>query len=127
MFYRCSFEASACLQLPKNATEVLLTVQGVLEDSNEFTGCIRGQRRLFRLCQVVPEDKREAWMSGRCSAASGLVGDDTLLVLGGQGHGSRGVPNMLANFTIKRRLALAIHASLGRHNGAQLHRLKSGM
>ena len=66
-------------------------------------------------------------MSGRCSAASGLVGDDTLLVLGDQGHGSRGVPNMLANFTIKRRLALAIHTSLGRHNGAQLHRLKSGM
>jgi hypothetical protein len=53
-------------------------------------------------------------MPGRFGVACGVINDETLLAIGGEGHGSRGLPPLLATFTITHGPALDLHASLGK-------------
>ena len=69
--------------------------------------------------QVVPADKKQAWISGRQTPACGLVENDTLLSVGGYGPVDLTERNMLAHFTYTPGPALALHASL-KNQGAHI-------
>ncbi|EIE21270.1 hypothetical protein COCSUDRAFT_57173 [Coccomyxa subellipsoidea C-169] len=64
--------------------------------------------------QVVPADKKQAWISGRQTSACGFVDNDTLLCVGGHGPADPTERNMLAHFTYTPGPALALHASLNK-------------
>lgn len=66
------------------------------------------------LCQVVPAQEGQQWISGRQTAACGLVGDDMLLTMGGFGPSDQDGHNLLTTFAFTPGPALALHTSLSK-------------
>ncbi|EIE21271.1 hypothetical protein COCSUDRAFT_43570 [Coccomyxa subellipsoidea C-169] len=64
--------------------------------------------------QVVPENRNQPWIAGQQSAACGLVGNDTLLAVGGYGPHRKPENDVLARFTFTSGPALALHASVAK-------------
>ena len=91
-----------------------------------FCRLCHSARYLCRFCQVVPEDRNQPWIAGQQSAACGLVGNDTLLAVGGYGPHRKPENDVLAKFTFTSGPALALHASVAKQ-GVHLHTSQEGV
>ena len=86
-------------------------------------GCAAFAKCICHFCQVVPRERLQPWIAGRQSAACGLLGDGTLVTLGGFGPGGTAPNKTLASFTWTPGAALEFHAGIvkqGRHLSLQL-------
>lgn len=61
----------------------------------------------------------QPWIAGRQSAACGLLGDGTLVTLGGYGPGRVAPNNTLASFTWTQGNAVSLHASIAKQSAPQ--------